>query len=78
MERRPLVIVAGQVQELPQGDSVVGASDPQVSAVTQYVEPVVIGGFNDNTVYIDTVPVVPMFVMMPDGDIVTAGAFNAA
>lgn len=69
-ERRPLVIVGGQVQELPVGDTTVGAS---VTGSTLYAEPVVVAGFNLDVVYAENDPTVPLFVTTTDGDIVSSG-----
>lgn len=61
--RRPLVIVDGQVQELPAGEVL----------PTILLEPVVVGGGNLDVVYEAGITPVPMFVTMSDGDIVTTG-----
>lgn len=55
-DRRPLVIVDGQVSELPAGDRVAG-----VEGVTTWKEPVTV--FNDGN---------PELVFTSDGDIVMA------
>lgn len=69
--QKPLVILNGQVQQLPAGDSIEGAS---VTGTTLYAEPVVIANFNSNVVYYeDGEPQVPLFVTTSDGDIVSAG-----
>ena len=61
--RRPLIIVDGQVQELPAGEVL----------PTILLEPVVVGGGNLDVVYEAGITPVPMFVTMSDGDIVTTG-----
>lgn len=58
--RKPLVIINGQIQELPAGD------------IVSYTEPVVIG-FNNNVVYQTEENLVPLFVTTTDGDIVVSG-----
>ena len=65
MEHRPLIIQNGQIKELPTGGTVAGVV---------HVEPVVVSGFNANVIYEQDVPMVPSFVTMSDGDIVTSGA----
>lgn len=64
MEHRPLVIVAGQVKQLPQNDTVAG--------VATFLEPVVIRGFNNDLPYITGNAKVPMFVTTREGDVVVA------
>lgn len=63
MEHRPLVIVAGQVKQLPQNDTVAG--------VATFLEPVVMAGFNTDVTYIASTALVPMFVTTTEGDLVT-------
>lgn len=68
--RRPLVVIAGQLQELPAGDTL-----PDVAPVTGtvlYAEPVVVAGFNGDVIHATGTPGVPLFVTTRDGDIVTA------
>ena len=72
--RRPLVIVNGQVSELPTGDTVAGVEGVTVTGVTLYAEPVVVAGFNEDAVHHTGVSPIPLFVTTTDGDIVTAGA----
>ena len=55
-DRRPLVIVNGQVSELPAGDRVAG-----VEGVTSWKEPVTV--FNDGS---------PELVFISDGDVMMA------
>jgi hypothetical protein len=64
--RKPLVIIAGQVQELPAGDSV-----GEVAAITSYYEPMLATNLgNQDVVYIDGDALVPDFVLSSDGDII--------
>lgn len=70
---RPLVIVEGQVQELPVGDLVSGAEGVTVLGATLYAEPVVVAGFNGDVVHETGITPLPMFVTTTDGDIVTVG-----
>lgn len=71
--RRPLVIVDGQVQELPVGDTVAGVEGVTVAGVTLYAEPVVVSGFNEDAVHHTGASPIPLFVTTTDGDIITAG-----
>lgn len=71
---RPLVIVDGQVQELPVGDLVSGAEGATVVGTPLYAEPVVVAGFNEDAVHHTGSSPIPLFVTTTDGDIVTAGA----
>jgi hypothetical protein len=72
-DRRPLVIVNGQVSELPAGDTVAGVEGVAVTGVTLYAEPVVVAGFNEDAVHHTGASPIPLFVTTTDGDIITAG-----
>jgi hypothetical protein len=68
---KPLVIIGGQLQQLPNGSYIEGS--------TTILEPVVVAGFNGNVSYIDgDLEKVPMLITTSDGDIITAGVENAA
>ena len=72
--RRPLVIVDGQVSELPAGDRVAGVEGVTVVGTPLYAEPVVVAGFNEDAVHHTGSSPIPLFVTTTDGDIITAGA----
>lgn len=73
-DRRPLVLVNGQVSELPAGDTVAGVRGATVLGATLYAEPVVVAGFNEDAVHHTGTSPIPLFVTTTDGDIITAGA----
>ena len=67
----PLVVINGQVQQLPVGDTISGVS---IVGAAIYVEPVVVAGFNSSVAHASPEHSVPMFVTTLDGDIVVAEA----
>ena len=63
--RKPLVLIGGQPQELPSGDSI-----GTVAAIASYYEPMVGStSGNSDVVYQVGTNIVPDFVMSSDGDI---------
>jgi len=66
--RKPLVIISGQVQELPAGDSV-----GSVAPIASYYEPVLAtANGNQDVVYQAGTSMVPDFMLSSDGDLMMA------